>query len=95
MGLSKADLLFLRRDNIHKVRCVLCMAESLDRYIYGVLRHSRTWAELCIDCHIQHGIGIGTNRGHIHTWSKDTNTYSKIELARYMTVDEVESFNAA
>lgn len=79
MGLSTADKQYLRRHNIptvHKVSCNLCGAENLTKYVYGPLRISRVWAELCIYCHVQHGARVSIRgRGKIYAYSERTNKY--------------------
>lgn len=78
MALTKADKQWLVRLNvpiIHKISCDLCGQEDLTKYVYGALRLSHTWAELCIPCHILHGIGIGNGRGTIYSWNTRNGEY--------------------
>lgn len=85
MALTKADKTYLFSTRIvHKVSCDLCGQADLPKYVYGALRLSHTWAELCVPCHVLHGIGIDVGimgrgnrhkRGIIYRWNESNNEY--------------------
>lgn len=87
MALTKLDKTFLfgsATQVVHKVSCDICGAEDLTKYVYGALRISHTWAELCVSCHVMHGIGIDMGimgsgnrhkRGMIYRWNESNSEY--------------------
>lgn len=87
MVLTKLDKVFLFgsiEPVVHMVSCDLCGREGLNKYVYGALRISHTWAELCVPCHVVHGIGIDVGsmgsgnrhkRGVIYRWNESNSEY--------------------
>lgn len=95
MGLTKADKVYLLNHTmliVHKVSCDLCGREDLTKYVYGALRISHTWAELCIHCHVKHGIGVdGRGKGTIYSWNNRTNVY---EISMALTSSYMQFLDA-
>lgn len=79
MALTKLDRVYLLGPTTpvtHKVSCDICGGEDLTKYIYGALRNSRTWAELCIPCYVQHGTNVGGRwKGKVYGWNNVSNIY--------------------
>lgn len=54
--------------------CDLCKVTISDRHVDGRTQWG-PWATMCLTCHTEHGVGLGTGRGQLY----DTQTGAKLE----------------